>query len=76
MKTPYLAHSFDADVYFGFGAGRAIFDLAGHGEEEVKVFRDAVQLADVFSCAKNTQNTHFLRRLAAPSEGGSCNGGL
>lgn len=36
-------------------AGGAVFDLAGHGKEEVKVFCNAVQFTDVFICTQNTQ---------------------
>ncbi len=52
----YLTHSINADISFVVRAGGAVFDLAGHGEEEVKVFCDAVQLTDVLIC---TQNVHI-----------------
>lgn len=47
-KALYLTHSINTDVPVVVGAGGAVFDLAGHGEEEVKVFRNAVKLTDVF----------------------------
>lgn len=55
LCSMYLTHSINADISFVVGAGSAVFDFAGHGEEEVKVFCDAVQLTDVFIC---TQRTH------------------
>lgn len=47
-KALYLTHSVNTHIPSVVGAGGAIFDLAGHGEEEVKVFRNAVKLTDVF----------------------------
>lgn len=52
---PYLTHSIDANILFVVRAGGAVFDFAGHGEEEVKVFCNAVQLTDVFICTWNKQ---------------------
>lgn len=52
----YLTHSINADISFVVRAGCSIFDFAGHGEKEVKVFCNAVQLTDVFIC---TQNIHI-----------------
>ena len=51
----YLTHSVNAYVSFVVRAGGAIFHLAGHCEEKVKVFRDAVQLTDVLICADKEQ---------------------
>lgn len=56
-KAPYLTHSVNTDIPFVVGAGGAVFDLAGHGEEEVKVFRNAVQLTDVFIYAHGNAST-------------------
>lgn len=59
----YLTHSINADISFVVRAGGPVFDLAGHGEEEVKVFGNAVQLTDVFIC---TQNIHtYTARLGS-----------
>lgn len=75
-KALYLTHSFYADVSHTTGAGRAVFNLAGHGKEEVKVFCNAVQLADVFICTEDIKrDKHFLRRLAASNERGLTFGG-
>lgn len=49
----YLTHSINADISFVVRARGAVFDLAGHGEEEVKIFCIAVQLTDVFICTHN-----------------------
>lgn len=51
----YLTQSINADISLVIRAGGAIFDLAGHGEEEVKVLCNAVQLTDVFICTENIQ---------------------
>lgn len=47
-------------------AGGAVFDFAGHGEEEVKVFCNAVQLTDVFICTQGMQN---VRNAVTNQEG-------
>lgn len=51
----YLTNSLNADISFMVRAGCAVFDLAGHGEEEVKIFCSAVQLADVFIYTGHTK---------------------
>lgn len=56
----YLTHSINADISFVLRAGGAVFDLAGHGEEEVVVFCDAVQLADVLICTETNKHTETL----------------
>lgn len=48
----YLTHSINADIFFVVRAGSAIFNFAGHSKEEVIVFCNAVQLADVFICTE------------------------
>lgn len=48
----YLTDAVNADVSAVVRAGSAVFDLAGHSKEEVKVFCDAVQFADVFICTE------------------------
>lgn len=67
MQALYLTHSINTDISSMIRAGGAVFDLAGHGEEEVKVFSNAVQLADVFICTQNIckkyiQHWYHLRR--------------
>lgn len=48
----YLTHSINADIFFVVRAGSAIFNFAGHSKEEVIVFCNAVELADVFICTE------------------------
>ncbi len=55
VQEVYLTHSINANISFVVGARGAIFDLAGHGEEEVKVLGNAVQLTDVFICTQKIQ---------------------
>lgn len=59
-ESMYLTHSINADISFVLRAGGAVFDLAGHGEEEVVVFCDAVQLADVLICTETNKHTETL----------------
>lgn len=59
-ESMYLTHSINADISFVLRAGGAVFDLAGHGEEEVVVFGDAVQLADVLICTESNKHIETL----------------
>lgn len=70
----YLTHSINADISFVVGAGGAIFDLAGHGEEEVKVFCNAVQLTDVFICTQSIQmqSVTLLQKVASVKSANCC----
>lgn len=70
----YLTHSINADIPFVLRAGGAIFDLAGHGEEEVVVFCDAVQLADVLICSENNKHieTQILMKAVALIKSSHC----
>lgn len=63
MQSIYLTDSINADVVLVVGAGGAIFHLARHGEEEVKVFCNAVQLTDVLVCTDNRE-THAMNDTA------------
>ena len=55
----YLTDSINAHISSVVIAQRAVFHLAGHGKEEVKVFCDAVQLTDVFICTQK-KRTHTV----------------
>lgn len=52
LSDPYLTDPVDTHVRREIGARRAVLHLARHGEEELKVLCDAVELTDIFICRR------------------------